>query len=107
MLELGDAAAAEHDAIGAMLAQPLIDLVVLIGQHMPRAAAALAGTNVDVHTFAEFTDDLPARVAALLRAGDLVLLKASRGLRFERIMEAIRKTEEQKSRKAEKQKSRK
>ena len=108
MLELGEASAEEHQKIAHMLGsfdQPQtrlageageresnepkkIDMAILVGPHMMHAAAQLARFwPVEcLHYFEKWSDDLPAKVAAMLRAGDLVLLKASRGLRFERFV---------------------
>lgn len=42
-----------------------------------------------VHSFDSWSDDLPQTVTAMLQPGDAVLLKASRGMRLERLVPAI------------------
>lgn len=93
MLELGDTGPQHHRRFGRFLAPSWqVDLLVLIG---PLSATygieSPAGSDPpgQVRAFAQWTDDLPQRVAALLEPGDVVLLKASRGMRLERLVPAI------------------
>ncbi len=87
MLELGDHAAAAHAAVGAQLGQ--LDLpVVALGAHRDRVAAAtgspaLAWTTEDPVTAAR-------QVLAATEPGDWVLIKASRGMRLERVVAALK-----------------
>ena len=90
MLEMGNAAAAGHADVGRLAAVSGLDALVCVGPlSAGSAAAATAAGLADVShvaTTAEAADVVPA----MLRPGDLVLLKASRGLRFEAIAKAIR-----------------
>lgn len=88
MRELGDSHVAGHRSVGSAAAEQGIDVVVVVG---PEArgigdAAAEAGREV-VHT------DGYAEAVAWLRqnaaAGDIVLVKASRGAALERIVERL------------------
>ena len=84
MLELGEAAAAEHQAIGLLLSELQLTNVVLIGSLMPAAAAALPA--------AQYCADKAAAAAWLTQhpvAGQLVLLKGSRGMGLETLTELL------------------
>jgi UDP-N-acetylmuramoyl-tripeptide--D-alanyl-D-alanine ligase len=91
MAELGDAEQAEHDAIGRLAVRLDLSRVIAVGaaarpiQH----GAALEGSwNGE----AEWVPDVEAAIAALraeLRAGDVVLVKASRAASLERVALAI------------------
>ncbi len=100
MLEMGSAADEGHRSIGRALielgaqkANPKFGLVVLCGPTMKRAHDLLleAGwpPSTVVH-LAEMDDHATQRVSGLLRAGDLVLLKGSRRMRLERVVDALR-----------------
>ncbi len=115
MRELGDETTAAHRQVGELLGaigstsapggeggtgdvaetpgnQPKkIDVAIFIGEQMGHAADALARhwPADRIIRFARWSDDLPAQVAGLLRAGDLVLLKASRGMQLERLLPAM------------------
>jgi murE/murF fusion protein len=78
MLELGRSAAAEHATIGA-LARELGVRVFALGDH----AAALGEPVADPHAAAQ-------RALAATRPGDWLLVKASRGMRLERVVAAMR-----------------
>ena len=79
MLELGDHAAAEHDKVGA-LARELGVHVVALGELAKRTGADHAAGPAD------------AAKRALERAasGDWILLKASRGMKLERVLDEMR-----------------
>ncbi len=83
MRELGEHSAAAHRRVGAHYRKLRDggDLLITIG-----ADARLAGGE---HAFDAEAADMPDRVAALLREGDLVLLKGSRAVRLERLIPAI------------------
>jgi len=69
-----------------------IDMAILIGEQMEHAALVLAsgGQSEDFIThYPRWSDDLPEKVAALLQEGDVVLLKASRGMQLERLIPAM------------------
>jgi UDP-N-acetylmuramoyl-tripeptide--D-alanyl-D-alanine ligase len=68
-----------------------IDLAVFIGDLSRHAADALSQhwPPERVLAFPQWTDALPHQVASLLQPGDLVLIKASRGMRLERLIPAI------------------
>ena len=84
MLELGSLEGALHDEVAAYAGVKNLDLVVLCGPRMSRAVGAgPAWTEPDVERVAE-------RVRGFLKAGDLVLLKGSRGARVERVLAALR-----------------
>jgi UDP-N-acetylmuramoyl-tripeptide--D-alanyl-D-alanine ligase len=84
MLELGKAARAEHEALGAAIAATGIPFVLTYGRHARVISSALQGiAKVAMH----FKDKmvLCRTLDALLAPGDAVLIKGSRGMRMEDI----------------------
>ncbi|MFN0133233.1 MAG: UDP-N-acetylmuramoyl-tripeptide--D-alanyl-D-alanine ligase [Phycisphaerales bacterium] len=88
MLEMGEHREAVHREIGSLLASMTdLDLVVLVGESMRLAGEALNGRARHVP---ELDPESAASVAAMLRPGDVVLLKGSRRMRLERVEAALR-----------------
>lgn len=89
MFELGDQAIAGHQEVGEDARDSDVDLdrLICIGQYAPVMAKAFDPERSDI--FPEWSGDLPDQIAALLEPGDTVLLKASRGMRLERLIPAI------------------
>ena len=86
MLELGEGEEAMHRDVGAYAASHGVDLVLCSG----RLGAFIAeGAGERGRWFAS-VDELTAALPELIRPGDRVLVKASRGMRFERIAEALK-----------------
>jgi len=91
MLELGDASEEGHRAVGEAAART-VDWLVAVG----RAAAPIAAGAVDAGLDPArvwVVPDQDAVVATLpprLRAGDVVLVKASRGIGLDRLVEGLR-----------------
>jgi murE/murF fusion protein len=85
MLELGGHAPAAHHEIGA-LAKALGLGVIAIGDHAATVIAAAGGDAEPATT----PEGAAARALARTRPGDWILLKASRGMRLERVLAAIR-----------------
>ncbi|MGB1125278.1 MAG: UDP-N-acetylmuramoyl-tripeptide--D-alanyl-D-alanine ligase, partial [Phycisphaeraceae bacterium] len=88
MYELGDSAIAGHQTIGQTVCVCPIDLFIAVGP-LTKHSYELAQYAKPSHYFESWSDDLPDQVAALLQPGDTVLLKASRGMRLERLIPAI------------------
>jgi UDP-N-acetylmuramoyl-tripeptide--D-alanyl-D-alanine ligase len=91
MRELGDAAAAEHRAVGAHAARVGVDRLVVVGVEAApvaegaRSEPGWAGSVVVAAGREEALEDVRNNV----RAGDVVLVKASRGVALERLAEAL------------------
>jgi UDP-N-acetylmuramoyl-tripeptide--D-alanyl-D-alanine ligase len=91
MLELGDAADAEHEAVGRLAAALGVDRLVAVGPGArPAHAGALlaptwSGESVAVADVGAATELLHAQV----RPGDVVLVKASRAVGLERVALAL------------------
>ena len=86
MLELGDAAREFHRAIGEHAAHMGIELLVTVG---PLAAEMGAGYGRPVRAVPDARAAAQA-LPALLREGDTVLVKGSRGVGLELVAEALR-----------------
>jgi UDP-N-acetylmuramoyl-tripeptide--D-alanyl-D-alanine ligase len=90
MLELGAGEDEEHAALGRLLPAHRIDHLITVGERARHAASAARAAGVG-HVVD--TDD-PAAAAATAAgwagAGDWILVKASRGMRLERVVEALR-----------------
>lgn len=86
MLELGPDEDRFHREVGEQASAMGVDLVLAVG---PRAASYSEGASgVPSMTFAD-TDAAVAGVPVLIRPGDVVLVKGSRGMAMERVARAI------------------
>ncbi len=87
MLELGDDRESAHAEVARAIAGARgVHAAVLVGDAM-RGVAGDAGGKA---TPGELASDADAdRIAALIEPGDVVLIKASRGVRLERVAEAL------------------
>ncbi|HTN87136.1 MAG TPA: Mur ligase family protein, partial [Sorangium sp.] len=88
MRELGALAAAEHDALGAEVGSMRPAALIAVGGEASRIARAAEAAGVR----AWFAGDASAaadRALETVERGDLVLVKGSRGIRMERIVEAL------------------
>jgi UDP-N-acetylmuramoyl-tripeptide--D-alanyl-D-alanine ligase len=91
MLELGDSAPEQHYRIGFEAARSGVDLLVAVGD-LTRAAAAGAiegGLPESSIVHVSTTDEAIARVPALVRAGDVVLVKGSHRNGLDRLVQRL------------------
>jgi len=89
MLELGQAAGDLHVRVGEQIARRRVDLLIGVGP-LGRCIAKGAAAAVSTEAF-DTVDEAVRRAGGLLREGDVVLIKGSRGVRMERLIEPIRK----------------
>ncbi len=90
MLELGDQAERAHEEIGS-LAGKTADIVIAVGDYAQRVvqSALRAGLAADRAFVVEGADQAVAALTPLLTAQTQVLVKGSRGMRLERVVEQI------------------
>ena len=93
MLELGEHAAELHREIGREAVASGVDCLIGVGELAASAVegAREAGLAVSAATHLATTDDALAASGALLKEGDVVLVKGSRGMALERLVKQLRK----------------
>ncbi|NTV02284.1 MAG: UDP-N-acetylmuramoyl-tripeptide--D-alanyl-D-alanine ligase [Chlorobiaceae bacterium] len=86
MLELGETSAVEHEGIGRYIQQVPVDGVCTYG-----GMSRLCGRNAGERSLGHFDDmdRLNAFLAGLVKTGDAVLFKGSRGMKLELAAEAL------------------
>ncbi len=96
MLELGESSVEAHYSIGVLLAELVVDYVGVVGEFKEdvlRGAVSRGFDEENIHTFddKEHAVDWMKKLAGKKMFGqdDVVLVKASRGLRFETIVERL------------------
>jgi UDP-N-acetylmuramoyl-tripeptide--D-alanyl-D-alanine ligase len=102
MRELGESSDRYHKEIGEFAAGCKLDLLVCVGKQANLIAESAERSAMPIGSICKFVDSQEAArgVLKILREGDLVLLKASRGMRLERVAEAIAHSEPKFFRKA-------
>ncbi len=93
MLELGAVGELRHREIGAYVTglTPAPDALVTVGQYAPQLAEATVQAGLQAHVFPDATAAAPC-VRTLVRQADgpqLMLVKGSRGVHLEQILEAL------------------
>lgn len=88
MLELGEQSVSLHERVVSRVSGK-VDLLVLVGPAMGAARSACVGA--ELHTVETWDDAAAERVTGLIEAGDVVLLKASRGVGLEKAAESLAK----------------
>lgn len=92
MLELGTAAPSEHHELGRAAARTAPALLLAVGAFAERVAAGARAGGLDKAAVwtAPDTEAAALLLAGWLRPGDLFLLKGSRGVALERILDHLR-----------------
>jgi UDP-N-acetylmuramoyl-tripeptide--D-alanyl-D-alanine ligase len=94
MLELGKVSAEEHAKVGVEAVMAAPDQIIFIGSEMKYAAAAAKSAGFTNALYIPDSDDNAIELAAQFlidcaAPGDLLLLKASRGMQLERIIPLV------------------
>jgi UDP-N-acetylmuramoyl-tripeptide--D-alanyl-D-alanine ligase len=89
MLELGDSAERLHAEVADYAPMAKIDIVHTAGPLMEQLHNALPASRRGLH--ADTAEELAHEVPRALKAGDVVLVKGSKGSRVSRVVDALRK----------------
>ena len=89
MRELGAESAEAHRALGRRLSSAAVDEVILFGAEMADAWAQLSAERRARGFWTEDYEELASVVGRLVREGDLLLIKGSRGLELERLLSLV------------------
>lgn len=93
MLELGDRSAELHAGVGRAAARAGVDLLLAVGGAPAKAladGAIAAGMPADSVRYFETSDEAAGAAVALVRTGDLVLVKGSRGVKTDRVVDRLK-----------------
>jgi UDP-N-acetylmuramoyl-tripeptide--D-alanyl-D-alanine ligase len=92
MFELGKASAREHRALGKRVAQARIDRLYLLGRQaaMVRAGAVSGGMGKDKIIVGKDHRDVARQLKGHLQKGDWLLVKGSRGMKMEKIVDELK-----------------
>jgi UDP-N-acetylmuramoyl-tripeptide--D-alanyl-D-alanine ligase len=89
MLELGHVAIEAHRRIGKKLAACRVDAVVTVGGMAAHIAGAAKEAGVPVAVACESHEEAKKVLGSLVAVGDTVLLKGSRGMKMEKLMDVF------------------
>jgi UDP-N-acetylmuramoyl-tripeptide--D-alanyl-D-alanine ligase len=91
MLELGEQSETAHRSIGALCAETVHRLYLLGEQaRLIGEGAAAAGMPASAITVADSAEEIIEELKVSLKPGDCILVKGSRGMRMERVSDAVR-----------------
>jgi UDP-N-acetylmuramoyl-tripeptide--D-alanyl-D-alanine ligase len=93
MLELGDRSTALHEDVGRAAAQARLDLLLAVGGPAASAlaqAAVEAGLPAAAVLYFPTSDQAAEAAASTVRPGDLVLVKGSRGVGTDRVVDRLK-----------------
>jgi UDP-N-acetylmuramoyl-tripeptide--D-alanyl-D-alanine ligase len=85
MLELGENSHGAHEAMGRALAASRADMVFLFGDETAAAAEVLERGGEKTYYYTRSMEDLAGALEEYVRAGEVVLLKGSRGNALEQL----------------------
>ncbi len=90
MLELGRFSSEEHEKLGGLVAKTATDLITVGVRARKIAEGAMSG-GMDESNILQYEDAIQAgrELQNMLQPGDVVLVKASQGVRLERVVEEI------------------
>ncbi|NQU09106.1 MAG: UDP-N-acetylmuramoyl-tripeptide--D-alanyl-D-alanine ligase, partial [Candidatus Abyssubacteria bacterium] len=91
MLELGEPARAAHRSLGRYIGRAGVDLLYVCGEFADEVGdgAVEAGIQAErVYRCAD-ADEIAVSLKYILRPGDLLLVKGSRGARMERVVQLL------------------
>jgi UDP-N-acetylmuramoyl-tripeptide--D-alanyl-D-alanine ligase len=99
MLEMGEQAAEEHRSLGRYVGQGRIDLLYACGEFAGEIVegAVEAGMQAERACRCADTEEIAISLRYILREGDILLVKGSRGMQMERVVQLI--SEEEQTRK--------
>ncbi|NWF76520.1 MAG: UDP-N-acetylmuramoyl-tripeptide--D-alanyl-D-alanine ligase [Nitrospirae bacterium] len=83
MLELGSYAEEEHRSLGRLLSKLKIDILIGVGSYMALAASEFNGNFYSLQT----AEEAGRILKKICRKGDAVLIKGSRGVKMEKVLE--------------------
>ena len=86
MRELGDASPALHEELGELIARSGAEMVLAAGDFAADVARGCDTENVEAVADA---DEAAKRAVELARDGDLILVKGSRAVGLEKVVEAL------------------
>jgi len=91
MLELGKYSIEAHEAVGRLVA-PIVDILVTIGPRAKFIAESAKNSGLAENKILTFDTAAEAGIAVqnLMKTGDLILIKASRAVGLEKVVEEIR-----------------
>lgn len=89
MLELGDIAVEAHAKIGIKLAEKKIDAVVTIGEMAKHIASTAREHGIMQVAICDNHNQAGTMLKNILQAGDTILVKGSRGMQMEKVIELI------------------
>jgi len=92
MLELGKYSIEAHESLGRFVA-PIVDILVTVGPRAKFIAEEAKNSGLAENKILSFDTASEAGLAVqdLIKPGDLILVKASRAIRLEKVVEEIRK----------------
>lgn len=90
MLELGKFSSAEHLRIGELAAKT-VDMLITVGVRSRKTAEGAMAHGLSEEQILQYDDSVRAgkELQNILKTGDVVLIKASQGMRAERIVEEV------------------
>jgi UDP-N-acetylmuramoyl-tripeptide--D-alanyl-D-alanine ligase len=89
MLELGGYEVSEHEKLGRRLSELHADIFIAVGKAMRHAVGEFKGKCISVGK----SEDAGRELGNIMQDGDLVLIKGSRGMKMENVLEYIMKRE--------------
>ena len=93
MLELGEFSKDLHEKVGKVAAENNIDILITIGKESKNIARAARYSGIDEKNIFEFNNNEEGieKIKEIIRQNDIILIKASNGMNFKEIVEAIKK----------------
>jgi len=91
MLELGEFSEGQHRAVGKLVCDSQIDVLITVGSEAKHIANGASELNFggEIHSFAD-NEKLKGKITEIIKNGDFILFKGSRGMKLEEVSQFIR-----------------